>query len=139
MRLIQLSKIVRPLVASLFALLLSIQVFPQKLDGIERGRAFDMLKNVKNAIKKDYYDPQFGGMDIEARFALAVENLKKAETIRQVYGIIADACLGLNSSRTTFYPPDRTVIVEYRWRMQMFADTAFISAVKEGSHANKKG
>lgn len=139
MRPTYLSKFARLVGASTVALFLSISIFPQKLDSIERGRAVDMLKNVKSAIKKNYYDPQLGGMDIEARFKLAEEKLKTAETIGQAYGIIAQAVLDLNDSHTKFYPPDRSVIVEYGWRIKMFGDKAFISAVKDGSDADKKG
>ncbi len=54
----------------------------QKMDGVEKGRAKAMLKNIKNAIKDNYYDSNFSGMDFDARFDAAEEKLKNAETTR---------------------------------------------------------
>src|SRR5205085_704254 len=42
----------------------------------ERGRA--MLSAVKDDIKKNYYDPEFHGMDLETRFKAADEKIKQA-------------------------------------------------------------
>lgn len=111
----------------------------QKMDSIARQQVMSMLKNVKNAIKKDYYDPNFRGMDIEARFKTAEEKLKTTETLGQAFSVIAQAVIDLNDSHTRFYPPARNAITEYGWRMKMFGDKAFITAVKEGSDAAAKG
>lgn len=111
----------------------------QKMDSIEKQRVMSMLKNVKNAIKDDYYDPNFGGMDIDARFAAAEEKLKRTETLSQAFAVIAQAVIDLNDSHTRFYPPARNAIVEYGWRMKVFGDRAFVTAVKEKSDAEQKG
>src|SRR5581483_956664 len=58
----------------------------QKLDGFERDRSLIMLKNVKDQIKKNYYDPTFHGMDIEERFKTAEEKVKAATSLGQIYG-----------------------------------------------------
>ena len=47
--------------------------------------------------------------------------------------------LDLNDSHTVFFPPSRTGRVEYGWRMQMIGDKCFVTAVKPGSDAEKKG
>ena len=111
----------------------------QKMDSIARQQVMSMLKNVKNAIKEDYYDPKFGGMDVDARFKLAEEKLKTTETLGQAFAVIAQAVVDLNDSHTTFYPPARNLITEYGWRMKMFGDKAFITGVKEKSDAEAKG
>ncbi len=122
-----------------FVLPYSTPTHGQKLDRLDRGRAMDMLKTVKNAIKKDYYDPQFKGIDIDARFKVAEEKLKTAETLGQAFGIIAQAVMDLNDSHTRFYPPSRAGITEYGWRMQIFGDKAVVTGVRENSDAQKKG
>src|SRR5688572_27711781 len=83
----------------------------QKLDSIERQRSVDMLKTVKDSLKSNYYDPNFHGMDLDARFKVAEEKLKQANSLGQAYGIIAQAVLDLNDSHTSFSPPGRTVRV----------------------------
>ena len=50
----------------------------QSLDRIERERAMSMLNVVKSDLKNNYYDEQFHGMDVEARFKTAEEKLKQA-------------------------------------------------------------
>jgi C-terminal processing protease CtpA/Prc len=111
----------------------------QKLDRIDRERAMSMLKNVKNAILKDYFDSNYKGMNVEERFAKAEEKLKTAESLGQAFAIIAQAVIDLDDSHTRFYPPSRNAITEYGWRMRTFGSTAFITGVKEGSDAESKG
>jgi len=103
----------------------------------ERGRA--MLKVIKDELKKEYYDPDFHGMDVEARFKTADEKIKEAESVGHVFGIIGQALLDLNDSHTFFLPPSRANRTEYGWQMQAVGDKVFVSAVKPGSDAEKKG
>lgn len=71
----------------------------------ERGRA--MLRTIKDDLKKNYYDTNFHGMDVEARFSAADEKMKEAQSVGQVFGIIAQALIDLNDSHTFFLPPGR--------------------------------
>src|SRR5262245_20231834 len=103
----------------------------------ERGRV--MLKVIKDELKKEYYDPNFHGMDVEARFKTADEKIKEAESVGHVFGIIGQVLLDLNDSHTFFLPPSRANRTEYGWKMQAMGDKVFVSAVKPGSDAEKKG
>jgi len=120
-------------------LLCAGQAFSQSIDRIELGRAKDMLKNIKNEIKNGYYDPSFHGMDLDARFKAAEEKMDKAGSVDQAFAIIAQAVLDLNDSHTTFFPPSRSISVEYGWRMRMIGDKCFVTAVKPKSDAEKMG
>jgi C-terminal processing protease CtpA/Prc len=111
----------------------------QQLDSFERGRAQRMLSVLKDELKKNYYDPTFHGMDVDARFKLADEKIKTATTLNQAFGIIAQAFLDLNDSHTTFRPPSRSVTVEYGWRSQAIGNECYVVAVKPGSDAAAKG
>jgi C-terminal processing protease CtpA/Prc len=97
------------------------------------------LKTVKASLKENYYDPNFRGMDVDARFKTAEEKLKQANSLGQALGIIAQALLDLNDSHTFFQPPGRTIRVEYGWQMQAVGDKCLVSAVKPGSDAEAKG
>lgn len=114
-------------------------LYSQTLDRIDRGRAKDMLKAVKNEIKENYYDPAFRGIDLDARFKMAEEKLDKATSLTHAFGIIAQAVVDLNDSHTTFYPPSLTAVVQYGWRMQMIGEKCFVSAVRPRSNAEKNG
>ncbi|HEV2915070.1 MAG TPA: S41 family peptidase [Pyrinomonadaceae bacterium] len=98
-----------------------------------------MLNNVKTEFIKSYYDPMFHGMDVEARFKLADEKMKKAQSMGQLIGIIAQVLLDLNDSHTFFQPPYRSSRVEYGWQMKAVGDNCYVSAVKPGSDAEAKG
>ena len=103
----------------------------------ERGRL--MLRIIKDDLKKNYYDTGFHGMDVESRFSAADAKMKEAMSVGQIFGIIAQALIDLNDSHTFFLPPGRANRTEYGWQMQAFGDKVFVSAIKPGSDAEKKG
>jgi carboxyl-terminal processing protease len=103
----------------------------------ERGRA--MLSQIKSDLKKNYYDPALRGMDVEARFRQAEEEIKSAATIGQITAAIAQALLDLNDSHTFFLPPTQSTHVDYGWEMQMIGDKCYVISVRPGSDAEAKG
>jgi carboxyl-terminal processing protease len=111
----------------------------QSFDRIERERALTMLGNVKDQLRKHYYDPTIRGMDVDARFKAAEEKIKQAASLGQAFGIIAQVLLELDDSHTKFYPPSRPERVEYGWEMQMIGDECYVVAVKPGSDAAAQG
>lgn len=127
------------------ALTFSLVAFPAgaaaqaKMDRIEKERMKAMLKNIKSAVQKDYYDENFHNIDLEARFKLAGEKLDAATTTGQAMGIIAQALMDFNDSHLYFLPPSTNLRVEYGWRMKMIGDKCFVTTVKPGSDAEAKG
>lgn len=126
---------------SLFFLLTlgSFSTAQAQLTKEDRERARIMLESAKDDIKKNYYDPTFRGMDLEAKFQAAKEKLDKATTNGQMFGVIAQLMLDLKDSHTFFLPPARAASVEYGWQMQMIGDKCYVVAVKPGSDAEAKG
>ena len=113
--------------------------YSQAFNNIERAHARDMLNKIKDDIKKNYYDSNFRGMDIEARFKAADDKMKEATSSGQSLGIIAQVLLDMNDSHTFFLPPRRASRVEYGWQMKAVGDDCYVSAVKPGSDAEAKG
>jgi C-terminal processing protease CtpA/Prc len=111
----------------------------QAVNSRDRDRAHVILKSIKDDIKKNYYDPNFHGMDLEVRFKEAGDKIEKATSNAQMFAIIAQTLLELNDSHTFFIPPSRTADVNYGWRMAMIGDKCYITAVKPGSDAEAKG
>src|SRR5205085_5750340 len=103
----------------------------------ERGR--EMLKQIKEDISKNYYDPTFHGIDLDARFKEADERIKQADSSGLIYGIIAHALLAFNDSHTYFIPPEQFARTDYGWTMQMIGDACYVTSVKPGSDAEAKG
>ena len=111
----------------------------QQVSGFERDRWKDALGLIKDDIKKNYYDPSFHGIDLDAHFKKAEEKMNRAQSIGQLFGIIAQALLDFDDSHLYFLPPGRAQRYDYGWRTQMVGDRCFIRAVKPGSDAEAKG
>ncbi len=106
---------------------------------LNRSRGISMLKEVKDALETHYYDKNYRGIDIDARFKEATEKIKSLDTNAQIFRVIAALLLEFNDSHTRFYPPNRSNRVEYGFAMQMIGDRCVIVDVKKGSDAEKKG
>jgi C-terminal processing protease CtpA/Prc len=98
-----------------------------------------MLKAARDDIRKNYYDPAFRGIDLEARTKLAEERIKQAKSNGEMFGIIAQMLLEFNDSHTVFVPPPRSARIEYGWQVQTFGDDCYVIAVKPKSDAEAKG
>jgi carboxyl-terminal processing protease len=107
--------------------------------GFDKARGRDMLSVIKSDLKKNYYDPSFHGIEVDAHFKTAEEKIKAATSIGQIFGVIAQALVDLEDSHTFFLPPGRAARTEYGWRMQMIGDKCFVTAVKSGTDAESKG
>jgi carboxyl-terminal processing protease len=111
----------------------------QQVSGFERDRWKDALGLIKDDIRKNYYDPTYRGIDLEAHFKKAEEKMKQAQSLGQLFGIIAQALLDFDDSHLFFVPPNRASRFDYGWRTQMIGDRCFVTAVKPGSDAEAKG
>lgn len=104
-----------------------------------RDRGVKMLDEIKSALKERYYDKNFRGLNIDAKFKEAVAKVKKLETNSQIFRVIAQVVLDLEDSHTQFYPPNRINRVEYGFSLQMIGGSCFVMDVKKGSDAEAKG
>jgi C-terminal processing protease CtpA/Prc len=113
---------------------------PKKFTSYDRQFVNDALKVLQDDISKHYYDPKFHGVDLDATFRHAAEQVKAVDSLNQALSDIAAALASLNDSHTFFTPPPRPYIHDYGWRMKFFGDNgAFITAVRPGSDAEKQG
>jgi C-terminal processing protease CtpA/Prc len=129
------------LLAALCSLFISGALCPahsQTLDSY-RAQGQIMLDVIKADIKKNYYDPSFHGLDLEAIFEEAGQQLKQAKTLGQINGIIGQVLMKLNDSHTFFIPPRTPLRIDHGWQMQMIGDKCYVVAVKPGSDAEAKG
>jgi C-terminal processing protease CtpA/Prc len=126
---------------TLYCILLAMtaSVAHAQLGPFDRDSARSMLEAVKDDLKKNYYDPNWRGMNIEERFKDGDERLKQAQTRDQLIITIAQILLDLNDSHTFFLPPFRAARVRYGWNMQMVGDACFVTEVNPKSDAGAKG
>lgn len=105
----------------------------------DRNRGLVMLHHVRDIVKEDYYDPNYHGIDLAARFKQAEEKMKEAASLSHVLGIVAQTLVELNDSHTFFVPPPRPVDVDYGWKMQIIGENCYVVSVKAGSDAEARG
>jgi carboxyl-terminal processing protease len=98
-----------------------------------------MLGVIKNEIKKNYYDPTYRGVDVDARFKAADEKIKAVDSLGQAYGVIAQVMTEFEDSHLFFLPPPRPARADYGWLMQPIGNEVYITSVKPGSDAESKG
>lgn len=110
-----------------------------QVSNIGRGTALEMLKQVKEDLKKHYYDPSFHGIDLDARFAAADAKVRQAANATELTTVLADLLAEFKDSHTRFHMPPRSVRVEYGWWMTMVGDAPLITQVDKGSDAERKG
>jgi C-terminal processing protease CtpA/Prc len=109
------------------------------MDSIERDRLKSMLSTIKDTIKKEYYDPNFHGIDLDARFKAASERLNQVTSTGQGMGVIAQVLIEFNDSHLYFLPPATNLEIEYGWRYKMFGDKCLVTLVNPKSDAAAKG
>jgi C-terminal processing protease CtpA/Prc len=108
------------------------------ISNFERQRAQSMLGQIHLELKKNYYDPSFHGMDVDARYQTYLERLKQVPSLGEAFRVIAAYLSGLNDSHTFFTPPRRSYRFDYGYRMAMVGDQCYITDVRPGSDAEKK-
>lgn len=103
----------------------------------ESGRI--MLSVLESDVMKNYYDPTFHGVDIEARFKKADEEIKLANSLPDILRIISDTMMSLDDSHTFFLPPGYAGRIQHGWTFQMIGDKCYVVAVQPGSNAEAQG
>jgi len=131
--------LVKALAFIVAAALLEPVAFSQNFSRLDRERAQDMLKQVTNDVRKNYYDPKLHGVDWDAKVREAKEKITHASSFDEAYLVIAAVLESLNDSHTFFIPPRRTVRVENGWRWQMIGTRCYVVQVKSGSDAEAQG
>lgn len=106
---------------------------------LNRSRGQKMLSEIKAVLKERYYDKNFKGIDIDARFKAASERIKKLETNWQIFRAIAQVLIEFDDSHTRFYPPNRSNRTEYGFTTQMIGSKCYITDIKKGSDAATQG
>jgi carboxyl-terminal processing protease len=115
---------------------------PPSASGISRNDrevAITMLRQIKEDLQKHYYDPALHGLDLEAQFADAEHFIKSATDIGQVMARLVEPVWKLDDSHTTFFPPNRALLVDYGWEMGTVGDLTLVLRVDPASDAAAQG
>ena len=104
-----------------------------------RAQALSMLDEMKATLKEHYYDPNYHGIDLEARFAAAKARVKTLDFNWQMYRVLVQVLMEFDDSHTSFFMPPRSDFFDYGFSMQMIGNDCYVVSVKKGSDAEKKG
>jgi C-terminal processing protease CtpA/Prc len=107
--------------------------------GEQVARARRILEQARRDLREHYFDSTFRGLDLEARYRTADGALDTASSWASLTGIIARFMAALNDSHTWFDPPALVARVEYGWSMQPIGDSLYVTWVRPGSDAQRKG
>lgn len=112
---------------------------PQEYTRSQRREVQVMLQDVASDVKRHYYDPQFHGIDWDARVREAKAQIDSSDSLNLAIAHIAAALISLDDSHTFFVPPPRPYINDYGFQMQMIGDRCYVTRVRPGSDAEAKG
>jgi carboxyl-terminal processing protease len=112
----------------------ALQAMPA--NDLHRVRA--ILREGHDLVKKEYYDPSFHGVDLDARFAEYDEKLKAAPTMNAGLTLVAAFLDGLRDSHTFFQPPAHAYTLDYGYRLAVVGDDILVERVKPGTDARAK-
>jgi C-terminal processing protease CtpA/Prc len=110
----------------------------QKMNSTDMDHARQMLRDARDAVKKNYYDPKYHGVDLDARYQQFDDRIKAAPTLNDGLRLVAAFLSGLKDSHTFFEPPERPYRLDTGFRMELFGESAFISRVRPGTDAESK-
>lgn len=105
----------------------------------DRARGLRMLRDIKKELRSWYYDPSFGGRDLDALFAPSEQGIARARSQAEISGLLAQAVLTLDDSHTYFIPSPLPYRVDYGFDVKVIGDKCFVTAVKPGSLAEADG
>jgi len=119
--------------------LASSLAWSQKFTKGDRDHAQGMLRDAAEDVRKHYYDAKLHGVDWTAKVGQAKANIDKADSMDDAISEIAALLDSLDDPHTLFLPPPRAYDHDYGFNMQMVGNRCFITRVRAGSDAEKKG
>jgi carboxyl-terminal processing protease len=109
------------------------------MSSLDRDRTLEMLDEVAQDVRKHYYDPNFHGVDWDAKVAEAKNKIKSETSVNMALAHVAAALISLNDSHTFFLPPPRPYRHDYGLATQMIGDHCYVSRVRPASDAEAQG
>ncbi len=94
-----------------------------------------MLRTARDEVRKNYYDPTFHGIDLDARFRTFDSGIDNAKNTGDIFTVVAAFLAGFKDSHLFFEPPSRTTKYEPGYEMRIIGDRCFVTNVKPKSSA----
>ncbi len=127
----------RAVIVSLVACFATV-AFGQTI-GLERDRRKSMLDLLKADVERNYFDPKFKGIDIEAKFKEAQNNVKAGTSVGQLDSAVAQFLAEFDDSHLFYLPPGKVNTVDYGFSFRSIGEKCYVTYVKKGSDAEVQG
>ncbi|MBO0724449.1 MAG: hypothetical protein J2P52_02520 [Blastocatellia bacterium] len=102
-------------------------------------RDVEILDFIDSAIRANYYDPTYRGIDLNAHFKSCREKLKQSKSDQESMVILAACVLEFNDSHTNFLPPAFEERLHTGWTITMIGELCVVTKVDPQSDAEKQG
>ncbi len=99
----------------------------------------DWLTVMKDAIKDEYYDAKYHGIDLNARFDAARAKINESDYDWQMFRVLAQIMMDFDDAHTSLILPRRKEHFDYGFDMQMIGSDCLVTRVTKGSDADKVG
>lgn len=109
-----------------------------KLNAFDYALAHDMLHDAYNDVKKYYYDPQYHGIGLDARYHQFETLLTTVNSVSDGMRVVQGFLDLLKDSHTYFVAPDWPFAYEPGFRMRIIGDQCYIVRVRPGTDAATK-
>jgi carboxyl-terminal processing protease len=120
-------------IAVLFALApLSLRSQQTSISHEDKQTDLLMLKDAKETLEKNYYDPKLHGLDFDGLYEQYKQRVEGSTSNHQAFALIAGFVDSLHDTHTRFIPPPRVGDVEYGYRLQMIGDKCYVTEVRPG-------
>jgi C-terminal processing protease CtpA/Prc len=110
----------------------------QGLTAKEKQEDIAILQDARDILQKNYYDPTFHGLDMNALYAKYEAKVEASNSNHDAFAWIAAYVDSLNDSHTRFIPPPRVGQVQYGYELQMIGDRCFVVHLRPGFDAAAK-
>jgi len=97
-----------------------------------------MLHDADDAVKRNYYDPTFHGVDLDARYHAYDAKIRTASSMNAGLSMVAEFLDGLHDSHTYLSPPSRPYKLDYGYRLVAVGADVFVTRVRPGTDAAAK-
>lgn len=124
--------------AALAAGVAGVSLGAQSMGSNDAATVTSMLRDANDAVKHNYYDPAFHGVDLDARYKDYSAKVRTAPSLNAGLAMIADFLGGLHDSHTYFAPPPRPYTTDYGYRLIAIGSDVFVSRVRPGTDAAGK-
>jgi C-terminal processing protease CtpA/Prc len=132
------------LCSTLFPLLVSTSLPAQQpkpahpISSIDLQNGHAILRQAYDEVKKNYYDPKYHGVDLDATYKRFDQRMNSAQSINETFRVVAAFLSELHDSHTFFQPPMRQNRSTLGFETEMVGDKCFVTSVRPGTDAAAK-